>query len=184
LVVSCVNHNHHPRRSRIVRSAAEKIIKINQSNEITSCPRHHHSSAFTGDFHVNLFRNPQIQEPHRIGKQDVPEPCIHPQFYARNCFCPITFDCFSHEKYTICAAVRPHVAIRANRQTNFDQGRQSLQGEIVPRNGMYWAGYLISKSYYENATDKKQAIYDLLHIQDYEAFFEKSRADRYINLLK
>lgn len=51
-------------------------------------------------------------------------------------------------------------------------------GNKRPRNAMYWAGYMISKAYYENATDKKQAIYDLLHIQDYQAFFEKSQADR------
>lgn len=52
-----------------------------------------------------------------------------------------------------------------------------------PRNGMYWAGYLISKAYYENAADKKQAIYDILHIQDYDAFFEKSKVDRFIKAI-
>ncbi len=49
-----------------------------------------------------------------------------------------------------------------------------------PRNGMYWAGYMVSKAYYANASDKKQAIYDILHIQDYNAFFEKSQADQYL----
>lgn len=52
-------------------------------------------------------------------------------------------------------------------------------GDKRPRNGMYWAGYRISKAYYENASDKKQAIHDILHIQDYNAFLEKSRADSY-----
>lgn len=49
-----------------------------------------------------------------------------------------------------------------------------------PRNGMYWAGYLMCKSYYDRATNKQQAIDDILHIQDYKAFFEKSQIDDYI----
>lgn len=49
-----------------------------------------------------------------------------------------------------------------------------------PRNGMYWAGYQICKSYYEQAKDKNQAIYDILNIKDYKAFYEKSNIDVYI----
>jgi hypothetical protein len=52
-----------------------------------------------------------------------------------------------------------------------------------PRDGMHWAGYLICKSYYDSASDKKQAIYDILHIQDYQAFFEKSEVENYIKAL-
>jgi len=41
----------------------------------------------------------------------------------------------------------------------------------------YWAGYQICKAYYDRAADKKQAIYDMLHIRDYTAFYEKSGVD-------
>jgi uncharacterized protein YjaZ len=43
----------------------------------------------------------------------------------------------------------------------------------------YWVGYMICKAYYENAVDKKQALFDILNIKDYKAFYEKSRADEY-----
>jgi hypothetical protein len=37
---------------------------------------------------------------------------------------------------------------------------------LRPRNALYWTGYLICKSYYENSEDKKQAIYDILNIKN------------------
>lgn len=43
----------------------------------------------------------------------------------------------------------------------------------------YWIGYMICKAYYENAADKKQAVYDILNIKDYKAFYEKSGAEGY-----
>ncbi|TDE48401.1 hypothetical protein [Flavobacterium sp. GT3P67] len=39
----------------------------------------------------------------------------------------------------------------------------------------YWIGYQICKSYYENATDKKQAIKEMLNIKNYKVFLEKSK---------
>ncbi len=39
----------------------------------------------------------------------------------------------------------------------------------------YWIGYEICKSYYENTKDKKQAIYDMFHIQDYRKFLSDSK---------
>lgn len=39
----------------------------------------------------------------------------------------------------------------------------------------YWVGYQICKSYYEIATDKNQAIHDMLHIQDYQKFLNDSK---------
>ncbi len=39
----------------------------------------------------------------------------------------------------------------------------------------YWIGYEICKSYYENTKDKKQAIYDMLHIQEYRKFLTDSK---------
>lgn len=38
----------------------------------------------------------------------------------------------------------------------------------------YWVGYQICRAYYEQAADKKQAIKDMLTIQDYPAFLAKS----------
>ena len=41
----------------------------------------------------------------------------------------------------------------------------------------YWVGYQICKAYYEEAKNKKQAIYDMLHIQDYKKFLEAGKLD-------
>ncbi|MFT3793185.1 TPR end-of-group domain-containing protein [Flavobacterium sp.] len=70
-----------------------------------------------------------------------------------------------------------------------NERQQDLYSEWIqasdkrPRNALYWAGYLISKAYYENASDKKQAIYDLLHIQDYEAFYQKSQVETFVKAI-
>ena len=44
----------------------------------------------------------------------------------------------------------------------------------------YWVGYMISKAYYDRAADKKQAVHDILNIQDYNAFYKKSGVDELI----
>lgn len=41
----------------------------------------------------------------------------------------------------------------------------------------YWVGYQICKAYYEQAKDKKKAISEMLHIQDYKKFLEQSKLD-------
>jgi len=41
----------------------------------------------------------------------------------------------------------------------------------------YWVGYQICKSYYEEAADKKKAIYDMLHLTDYKKFYQKSKVE-------
>ncbi len=38
----------------------------------------------------------------------------------------------------------------------------------------YYIGYLITRSYYRNAKDKRKAVYDILNIQDARAFYEAS----------
>ena len=38
----------------------------------------------------------------------------------------------------------------------------------------YYVGYLITRSYYDNAKDKRQAVHDILNIQDARAFYEAS----------
>ena len=43
-----------------------------------------------------------------------------------------------------------------------------------PADQGYWVGYQICKAYYANAKDKKKAIYEMLHINDYKKFFEES----------
>jgi Predicted Zn-dependent protease (DUF2268) len=45
----------------------------------------------------------------------------------------------------------------------------------------YYMGYEICKSYYEQATDKKAAIKEMLSIQDHKAFLEKSKYDEKIS---
>jgi hypothetical protein len=41
----------------------------------------------------------------------------------------------------------------------------------------YWVGYQICKAYFNQARNKKQAVYDMLHIQDYKAFLATSQLD-------
>ena len=41
----------------------------------------------------------------------------------------------------------------------------------------YWMGQQICKAYYDNANDKKKAIYEMLHIKDYRKFVEDSKID-------
>jgi hypothetical protein len=48
-----------------------------------------------------------------------------------------------------------------------------------PKNGYppdlgYWIGYKITEAYYEKSTDKKKAISDILHINDFEKFLDDS----------
>jgi hypothetical protein len=43
-----------------------------------------------------------------------------------------------------------------------------------PKDLGYWMGYKICKSYYEKASDKQQAIHDILNIQDFKKFIELS----------
>ena len=49
--------------------------------------------------------------------------------------------------------------------------------EQKPADLGYWVGYRICKAYYERASDKKQAIYDLLHLKDYKKLYEDSRVE-------
>lgn len=57
--------------------------------------------------------------------------------------------------------------------------------EKRPRNAGYWMGYMICKSYYEQIGDKEKAVNDILHIQDYDEFLQKSKTEEYIaNLAK
>lgn len=46
---------------------------------------------------------------------------------------------------------------------------------LRPRNALYWAGYLICKSYYKEATDKKKAVDEILNIKSGRNFYERSK---------
>ena len=39
----------------------------------------------------------------------------------------------------------------------------------------YFMGYKICEAYYENAADKKQAVKDIIEVQDFETFLKQSR---------
>lgn len=41
----------------------------------------------------------------------------------------------------------------------------------------YWVGYQICKAYYEQASDKKKAIHDMLNLKDYEGFYRQSKIE-------
>jgi uncharacterized protein YjaZ len=53
-----------------------------------------------------------------------------------------------------------------------------------PADQGYWVGYQICKSYYENAKNKIKAIDEMLHIQDYKAFFIESKWEEKIANIK
>jgi len=46
---------------------------------------------------------------------------------------------------------------------------------LRPRNALYWAGYLICKSFYEEAADKRKAIDEILNIKSGTDFYERSK---------
>ena len=46
----------------------------------------------------------------------------------------------------------------------------------------YYVGYKICQAYYEEMPDKKQAIYDILNLEDYPSFLQKSRYEEKLAL--
>jgi hypothetical protein len=67
-----------------------------------------------------------------------------------------------------------------NRYSNWI-ANSSQQRPDHPADLGYWVGYQICKSYFDEATDKKQAVYDMLHIQDYRKFLTDSKFDEKVN---
>ena len=55
-----------------------------------------------------------------------------------------------------------------------------ISNDKRPKNAGYWAGYLICKAYYEQVKDKNKAVLDILSIQNYNEFYEKSNIEEYI----
>jgi Predicted Zn-dependent protease (DUF2268) len=52
-----------------------------------------------------------------------------------------------------------------------------------PSDQGYWIGYQICKAYYNKAKNKKQAVYEILHIQDYKKFLKDSGWEEKISRL-
>lgn len=50
----------------------------------------------------------------------------------------------------------------------------ALTAKDRPADLGYYVGYLITRSYYDNAKDKRQAVHDILNIKDARAFYEAS----------
>jgi Predicted Zn-dependent protease (DUF2268) len=65
------------------------------------------------------------------------------------------------------------VDIYENKSENWiaNSGQEKIDN---PSDQGYWVGYQICKAYYEKAKNKKQAVHDMLHIQDYKKFLEDS----------
>ncbi|WP_456441285.1 gliding motility protein GldB-related protein [Psychroserpens sp.] len=70
-----------------------------------------------------------------------------------------------------------------DRYNNWIANYNSASEDSYPDLG-YWIGYEICKSYYENAKDKKQAIYDMFHIQDYRKFLADSNWEKKLDEMK
>ena len=70
--------------------------------------------------------------------------------------------------------------LRADLQADRDKtdlARWMYNGSTIkdrPADLGYLVGYLISRSYYERAKDKRRAVRDILNIKDYDAFLEES----------
>lgn len=62
-----------------------------------------------------------------------------------------------------------------NKKSNWIANGQQNDGK--PSDLGYWIGYQICKAYYAEVKDKNQAIYDMLHIQDYRQFLDQSKLD-------
>lgn len=60
-----------------------------------------------------------------------------------------------------------------NRYDNWIANSKQSGPDNPPDQG-YWVGYQICRAYYNQAADKKQAIHDMLHIRDYQAFLKTS----------
>ena len=63
-----------------------------------------------------------------------------------------------------------------NRYYNWISNHSTSSPDNLPDQG-YWVGYQICKAYFDNASDKQKAIYDMLHLADYKRFLQESKFD-------
>jgi Predicted Zn-dependent protease (DUF2268) len=62
-----------------------------------------------------------------------------------------------------------------NRSSNWIANGEQENGK--PSDLGYWVGYQICKAYYEQSKDKKKAVFEMLHIENYKLFLEQSKLD-------
>jgi hypothetical protein len=65
-----------------------------------------------------------------------------------------------------------HLARAYNWIANSDQETAEKPADLG-----YWVGYQICKAFYQRSADKQKAIYEMLHIQNYNKFLEQSKLD-------
>lgn len=70
-----------------------------------------------------------------------------------------------------------------DRYNNWIANSLQATADNLPDQG-YWIGYQICKAYYENSPDKKKAITEMLNIQDYKDFLEKSKWEEKLAKMK
>ena len=61
----------------------------------------------------------------------------------------------------------------SNRESNWLYQGDNTIGD-VPADLGYYVGYKICESYYQNASDKNQALQDIVSIKNYKRFYRKS----------
>lgn len=50
-----------------------------------------------------------------------------------------------------------------------------------PKNGLYWAGYMICKSYFNQIKDKEKVVAAILNCKDYQKLYKESKVEDFIN---
>jgi hypothetical protein len=70
-----------------------------------------------------------------------------------------------------------------NKYSDWMANSSQATADNLPDQG-YWIGYQICKAYYEKAANKKAAINEMLHIQDYKAFLKKSGWEEKLELMQ
>jgi hypothetical protein len=85
----------------------------------------------------------------------------------------------THEQHHWCDAHEKNLWDEFQKEMKgFDSSRWLYSGSEKgerPVDTGYYMGYVISKSYFDNHRDKKQAIYDILHVSNSSKFLEDSK---------
>jgi uncharacterized protein YjaZ len=68
---------------------------------------------------------------------------------------------------------KEHAATKDYGPWLYNGGRENRPEDVPPDLG-YWIGYRITKSYYDKAIDKREALNDILSIRDFETFLKDS----------
>jgi hypothetical protein len=85
-----------------------------------------------------------------------------------------------HSNKTVYAYGEAHIKelwgefLRAKAGTDWTNWLYYSKDKDRPKDLGYWIGYRITSAYYNRATDKTQALIDILNITDFDRFFEQS----------